>query len=80
VNVDIEDVFKIIEKEWPVHIAEVAERLQMFPGNEAEREKLYEMIGECFESLHRDRKIELRIIEGSAIAWPAEVKRLKPKV
>jgi Mn-dependent DtxR family transcriptional regulator len=75
-EVDKASVYKLIEKNWPAHISEIADQLQIFPGNEAERKRIFEMIEQALQELSNEQKIELRRVGESTIALPKEF-RLK---
>ena len=69
-------IFKLIEKNWPMHISEIADRLQIMPGNEAEREKIFQMIADQLSELANEQKIVMRNFGELKVVWPAEIKKL----
>ncbi len=69
-------VYRLIEKNWPAHISEIADQLQVFPDNEAERKRIFEIIEQTLHELSNEQKIELRRVGESTIAIPKEF-RLK---
>jgi hypothetical protein len=69
----------IVEKEWPVSITEIAERLGIFKRgmNEKKRKAAVGKIIYHVKKLKDEEKIDTKKIGQTVIIWPYEINKLR---
>jgi len=72
-------IFKLVEENYPVHISEIMDNLEIFPDTEIERQRITNHIRNNFKELSKDKKIVVEDFGQSMVAWPIEIKTLKGK-
>lgn len=73
------EIMIVIEKEWPVSVTEIAERLGIFKRGMAEK-KRKAAIGKIIyhvKKLKEQEKIRTKKIGQTVIIWPNEVNKLR---
>lgn len=73
------EILKAIENNWPTHVSEVIDQLQITPRTEAERQEITDFIRNSFKELSKEKKIIVESLGNSMVAWPIEIKTLKGK-
>ena len=69
----------IIEREWPVSVTEIAERLGIFKRgmNEKKRKAAVGKISYHVKKLKEQEKIDTKKIGQTVIIWPYEINKLR---
>ncbi len=73
------EIMVVIEKEWPVSVTEIAERLGIFKRgmNEKKRKAAVGKIIYHIEKLKEQEKIRTKKIGQTVIIWPYEMEKLR---
>jgi predicted transcriptional regulator len=66
-------IYKIIEKDWPLHETEIAKKL----GLKGEQKKVVAMIDYHVKALERDELVMTKKIGRSRVVWPKEVEKIR---
>lgn len=69
----------VIEKEWPVSVTEIAERLGIFKRgmDEKKRKAAIGKIMYHIKKLKDEEKIRTKIIGQTVIIWPVDIEKLR---
>ena len=74
-----DEIMNIIEKEWPVSVTEIAERLGIFKRGMIEK-KRKAAVGKIIyhiKKLKEQEKIDTKKIGKTVIIWPFEINKLR---
>jgi len=74
-----DEIMTIVEKEWPVSVTEIAERLGIFKRGMIEK-KRKAVIGKIIyhvKKLKDEEKIDTKKIGQTVIIWPFEINKLR---
>ena len=74
-----DEIMTIVEKEWPVSVTEIAERLGIFKRgmSEKKRKAAIGRIGYHIKKLKEQEKIDTKKIGQTVIIWPYEINKLR---
>ncbi len=67
-----EEVFKIIQKEWPIHVSLVCRKLQAKTHLSNISKLRYH-----FNELQKEGKIHTKKLDRALVAWPVEIEKLR---
>jgi predicted transcriptional regulator len=76
-RIDRKEIYRVIEKYWPVHVSEVAEQLNIFPKDKKGQKKILSLLRYHFDQLQKQDKIRIKKIGRSVVAWPVEIEKLR---
>ena len=75
VVIDKDAVYKLIERDWPMHVNEIADKFLILPGDSGERDRISQMVVTCLADLEREDKIVVKNFEDMKIVWPVELRK-----
>ena len=67
-----EEVFRIIQKEWPIHVSLVCRKLQGKSHISNISKLRYH-----FNQLQKEGKIHTKKLDRALVAWPVEIEKLR---
>ena len=71
-----ETVFSIIRSNWPIHITEIAEKMNLLKNDE-ERKAVIAHLSYHIRELVKKGKIKSKRIGKANVVWPSEVENIK---
>ena len=77
-SIDRNEVYRIILDNWPIHVTEAAEKMNMLSNvDEDERKLVITHLKYHFDQLARHEKIKVKKIGKAVVAWPIEIEKLR---
>jgi predicted transcriptional regulator len=70
------EIFRIIEKDWPLHETEIAKKLGL-KVNGKNQKKVVAMIDYHIKKLEKDELIRTKKIGRSRVVWPQEIEKIR---
>jgi predicted transcriptional regulator len=67
------EIYRIIEKDWPVHETEIAKKL----GLKGEQKKVVALINYHVKKLQEEEKVMSKKIGRARVVWPQEIEKLR---
>jgi len=67
------EIFRIIEKDWPLHETEIAKKL----GLKGEQKKVVAMINYHVKALEKDELVMTKKIGRARVVWPQEIEKIR---
>lgn len=71
-----EDVYKIIESDWPIHISGIARKLGL-PVDGKDKKKIVARINYHVKLLKEEEKILTKKIDRALVIWPHDVEKIR---
>lgn len=69
------EVYQVIERDWPIHISGIARRLNM--PVDKEQKRVVSRIQYHVDKLKEEEKIVTKKIDRALVIWPREVEKLR---
>ena len=70
-----EEIYKVIESDWPVHISDIARKLGM--PVDKEPKKVTSRIGYHIKSLKDGERVLTKKIDRALVIWPHDIEKLR---
>ncbi len=69
-------IYKIIEKDWPLHETEIAKKLGL-KVTEKSQKTVVAMIDYHIKALEKDELVRTKKIGRSRVVWPQEIEKIR---
>ena len=77
-KIDRENVYKVILNNWPIHITEIAKKMDMLNNvDDDERKLVITHLKYHVDQLARHEKIKTKKIGHAVVTWPTEIEKLR---
>jgi predicted transcriptional regulator len=70
------EIYKIIEKDWPLHETEIAKKLGLKVTEESQK-KVVAMIDYHVKMLEKDELVMTKKIGRARVVWPQEIEKIR---
>lgn len=71
-----QEIFEIIESDWPVHISGIARKLGL-PVDGKDKKKIIARINYHINQLKEEEKILTKKIDRALVIWPHDIEKLR---
>ena len=69
-------IFRIVEKDWPVHETEIAKKLGLKVTDKSQK-RVVAMIDYHIKGLEKDELVMTKKIGRSRVVWPREIEKIR---
>lgn len=72
-----EEIYEVISRNWPIHITEIAGKMDLLTSNVDERKLVITHLKYHVDQLARHDRIKVKKIGKAVVVWPIEIEKLR---